>query len=99
MFHPLVPCHLGDMDQAFNAGFEFNEGAIIGETDDFTLNSHIFRIAHIGVKPRILRQLLVAQRDSSVFFAELNYLHLDLVSNIEKLGGMVYPAPGHIRNV
>ena len=33
MLHALGPGHLADVDQAFDALFEFNEGAVVGHAD------------------------------------------------------------------
>jgi hypothetical protein len=33
------PAHLADVDQAFDAGFELHEGAVVHDVDDFALDA------------------------------------------------------------
>ena len=38
MLQALGPSHLRDVHEAFNARFDFDEGAVVGEADHFSAN-------------------------------------------------------------
>ena len=57
----LRPGHFGDMDQPFDPAFQFNEGAVIHQTDDLALNARADRVFLRHFMPRIRGQLLHAE--------------------------------------
>ena len=58
MADPLGPRHLGDMDQALDTLFEFHEGTVVGDRDDFAANLGVDRIFFLDIFPRMRGQLL-----------------------------------------
>ena len=95
----LGPRHLGDVDQALDAGLELDERAVVGERDHLAADALADRVAHRRVAPRIGLDLLQAQRDALGLRVEAQHLHLDLVADLEQLARVVDPAPGHVGDV
>jgi len=99
MLDALVPGHLRYVDQALDAGFELDEGAVVGQAHDLALGADVLGVARVGMEPRIFGQLLEAQGDPSLLAVELDDLDLDLVAHGEQLGRVVDPPPGHVRDM
>ena len=55
------PVHFGYVYQAFDALFDFNERAVVGDVGDFTEQTGILRITAAQTRPRIVAQLFDAQ--------------------------------------
>jgi hypothetical protein len=64
--HVLVgPVHLGDVHQAFNAGLDLDERAVVGDVGDLAEQAGVARVAARHAVPRVVAQLLDAQRRGS----------------------------------
>ncbi len=95
----LGPAHLGDMHQALDALFQLNERAVIGEVHDLAADALGHGILLGDMQPGILGDLLEAKGDALALGVKLEDLHAHFVAHIEHLGGVVDPAPGHVRDV
>src|SRR5262249_12122828 len=80
-------------------GFEFDEGAIVGDIGDATLETRADRIFRLDPLPRVVEQLLHAERDAVGLVIDLDDLDLHLLADIEHLGRMIDPPPGDIGDV
>src|SRR5262249_4721185 len=60
----FAPRHLGDVDQTFDARFQLDKRAVVGEADHLAAHARADRIPILHRRPRILYELLVAQRDA-----------------------------------
>ena len=87
------------MDQPFDARLELDEGAVVGQADDLAADARADRIAIHHVRPRIGDELLVAERDALGRRVVLEHDHVDLVVDLEELGGMPDAAPRHVGDV
>ena len=58
----LGPAHLGDVDQAFDARLQLDEGAVVGDVGDAALELGADRILGLDALPRIGLELLHAER-------------------------------------
>ena len=96
---PLVPGHLGDVNQPLDALLELHEHAVVGHRDDLAPHDRADRVGVAHVGPGILAQLLVAEADPLGVRVELEDADLHLVAHVEHLGGVVDPAPAHVRDV
>ena len=67
----LGPGHLGDVDQAFDALFQFDEDTVIGNGNDLALGVLADGIAVDDGSPRILAQLFDTQGDAVVLLVVL----------------------------
>ena len=99
MLDALAPRHLADVDQPFDARFELDERAVVGQAHDLAAHARADRIAVHHVRPRIGDELLVAERDALGRRVVLEHDHVDLVVDLEQLGGMADAAPRHVGDV
>src|SRR5580704_6504079 len=95
----LGPRHFGNVDQPFDAGLEFDEGAVIGDVGDAALEPRADRIFCLDALPRIVEQLLHAERNAVGLVIDFYNLHLHLLADIEHLGRMIDAPPGDIGDV
>src|SRR4029077_319423 len=95
----LGPRHFGDVDQALDPGLELDEGAVVGDIGDPTLEARADRILGFDALPRIVEQLLHAERDTVGLVVDLDDLDLDLLTDVENLGRMIDASPGDIGDV
>src|SRR4029077_486396 len=95
----LGPRHFRDVDQALDARLELDEGAVVGDVGDAALEPRGNRIFGLDTLPRIVEQLLHAERDAVGFVIDLDDLDLHLLADIEHLGGMIDAPPGDVGDV
>ena len=81
----LAPRHLADVDQPLDAGLELDERAVVGQADDLAGQARADRIALDHVRPRIVHQLLVAERHALGRRVVLQHDDVDLVVDLEEL--------------
>ena len=96
---PLVPGHLGDVDQALDAVFQLDEGAVVGDRDHLAAHDGSDRVLVVGLLPRIGPDLLVAEADPLGLGVELQHLDLDGLADLEHLRGVLDAAVGHVGDV
>jgi len=82
----LGPGHFGHVDQAFNAGFQLNKCAVVGDVGDAARELGADRILGFHAVPRIGLQLLHAERDALGVGVDLDDLDLDGVAHGQDLG-------------
>ena len=99
VLHALGPGHLGDVDEAFDALFELDKGAVVGDGEDAALDLSPDGIALGGVEPGIRRELLEAERDALLVLVELEDLDLDLIADVDEVAGVGEAAPAHVGDV
>src|SRR5882762_7832512 len=98
--HVLVgPVHLRDVHQAFDAFFDFDEAAVIGDVRDLAEEASVRRIAPRDVLPRIRAQLLQPQGHALAFAIELQNPHIDLFADFDDFGRMLDALPSHVGDV
>ena len=95
----LGPRHLGDVDQAFDARLEFDEGAVVGDVGDAALEAHADRILGLDALPGVGLQLLHAERDAVRLVVDLDDLDLHLLADVEHLGRVIDAPPGDVGHV
>ncbi len=95
----LGPAHLGDVDQAFDARLQLDEGAVVGDVGHATGDLHAHRVLDADALPGIRLELLHAERDAVGFLVDADDLHLHRLADLEDLGRVVDAAPGHVRHV
>ena len=81
----LGPAHLGDVDQAFDARLQLDEGAIFGDVGDAAREHAVDRIFGRGAFPRIALELLHAEADALGVAVDADDLHLDRVADVDHL--------------
>src|SRR5882762_117734 len=93
------PRHFRDVDQAFDARFQFDERAVVGDVGDAAGEARIERILRLDALPRIVQQLLHAERNAVGLVVDLDDLDLDGLADAQHFGRVIDPAPGDIGDV
>src|ERR1700685_926611 len=99
MLHALGPSHLADVNQAFNALFQLDERAVVGDADHASTNVRAHGITMLGIKPRVGRELLEAQRDPLLILVIFQNLNLNLIADVHQIFRMCQPPPRHVGDV
>ena len=87
------------MNQAFDAGFELNEGAVGHEAGDLATDLEIDGILLGDFVPRIFRHLFEAEGDAEAFLIDLENDDFDFLVGLQKFGRVTEATPGHIGDV
>src|SRR5690606_12726906 len=85
----------GHVDQAFDAGFDLNERAVVGQIGDLAEQAGTLRIAASQANPWIFAQLLDAQRNAALFLVELAHLGFDFLANLQYFRRVTDATPRH----
>ena len=91
--------HLGDVDETLHAVAEVDEGTEGDELGDGTLDDGADRVLLDEGAPRILGGLLEAEGDALAVEIDVENLNLDLLADLDDLGGMVDMVPGELGDV
>src|SRR5579863_5051957 len=92
----LGPRHFRDVDQALDARLKFDERAVVGDVGDAAGETGVERILRLDALPRIVQQLLHAERDAVGLVVDLDDLDLDGLADGQDLGRVIDPSPGYI---
>src|ERR1700731_1350424 len=95
----LGPRHFRDVDQAFDARLQLDEGAVVGDVGDAAGEARIERVLRLDALPRIVQQLLHAERNAVGFVVDLDALDLDGLADGQDFGRGIDPTPGDIGSV
>src|SRR6478735_2079559 len=98
--HVLVgPVHFGDVHQAFDAGLEFHERAVVGDVGDLAEHAGAVGVAARNAHPRVVAHLLETQRDTVLLGVELEDLGGDFLAGGDDFRRVADTAPGHVGDV
>ena len=89
MVHVLVGNHLADVDEAFDAFGQFNEGAELHQACDLAFNGGTDGETLRDVLPGIAEGLLEAERDAAGFGVHRKNQRLDGLAGLEEIAGFV----------
>src|ERR1700730_4179595 len=92
----LHPRHFRDVHQAFDARLEFDEGTVVGDVRDLSLEAHAGWIFGADPFPRIGLQLLHAERDTLRLMIDLDDLHGHRLADIQDFCRMADATPGDV---
>ena len=93
------PVHFGNVYQAFNAFFDFNEAAVVSQVGYATGQFSTFRVTFSDSNPRIFAQLFQAQRYTGTLAVELQHFNSDFVAHVDDFARMLNAFPGHVSDV
>ena len=96
MAYPPRPRHLRHVHEAFHAGLELDEGAVVGEAHHTPGDLSAHRVALVHRRPRVQGLLLVPEGYPARLPVEVQHHDLDLVPDLEDLRGVADPPPGHV---
>lgn len=95
----LGPAHFGDVDQAFDAGFDFDERAVRHDVDHLAVDLAALRILGDHVVPRVAGLLLEAERNALFFLVDADDDDFEVLADRKNFGRMGDAAPGNIGDV
>ena len=95
----LGPGQFGDMDQPFDAGFEFDERAVGNQVDDPAFDFGADGVLLFDGVPRVGQLLLEAQADALFLAVDVEHDHVDVLADLEDFGGVADAAPAHVGDV
>ena len=95
----LGPAHFGNVDQALDTGFEFDESAVFGYVGDRAVQLGADRILRHHAVPRIAFELLHAERYALGFLVDPDDLHLHGVADVDDLVGVVDALVAHVSDM
>ncbi len=93
------PVHFGNVHQAFNAFFDFNEAAVVGQVGYATGQLGAFRVTFSDSNPRIFAQLFQAEGYTGTLAVELQHFNSDFVANVHDFAWVLNAFPCHISDV
>src|SRR5436189_179142 len=100
MLHPLGPRHVGDVDQAVDAGLDFHERTERREVSHFPLDAHPDGILLRQRHPGVLFRLLHAERDLLLRLVDLQYHGFNRLADRHDLRWVAHVArPAHFGDV
>src|SRR5882724_2544085 len=100
MLHPLGPRHVGDVNQAVDAGLDLHERAERGQVAHLPLDPHADGILLRQRHPGVLFGLLHAERDLLFRLVDLQYDGFDRLADRHDLRGVAHVArPAHLGDV
>src|SRR4051812_43291304 len=96
----LAPRHVGDVDQAVDALFDFDERTELGQVADLAGDRRADRVLLGQLVPRVALDLLQAERDAPRPRIHAQHHRLDGVADVENLRGVLDAlAPRHLADV
>ena len=95
----LGPAHLGDVDQALDAGLQLDEGAVVGDVGDAAGELRADRVLELDALPGVGLELLHAERDALGLAVEADHLDVDGLADVQHLGRVVDAPPGDVGDV
>src|SRR5467141_205243 len=93
------PRHFRNVDQALDARLQFDERTVVGDVGDAAVEARVQRIFRLDALPRIIQQLLHAERDAVGLVVDLDDLDLHGLADGQDFGRVIDPAPGDIGDV
>ena len=95
----LGPGKFGDVDEAFDALFEFHERAVRHEVRDLAFDPLASREAFFDLVPRIVLGLLEAEGDALLLLVDVEHDDVEFLADLEQFARMSEAAPGHVGDV
>ncbi len=95
----LRPAHLADMHQPLDAGFDLDEGAVLGEADHAALHLLADLVLAVDLVPQVGVKLLQAEADPLALLVVVEDLDADLLVELYHFARVRHPAPGEVGDV
>ena len=95
----LRPAHFGNVDQTFDALFQFNERTVVGDVGHATRQLRSDRVFLFDVRPRIGFQLFHTQGNTLGFGVEADNLDFDGLTDGQRFGRVVDAFPSNVGHV
>src|SRR5581483_6969808 len=95
----LGPGKFGDVNEAFDAGFQFHKRAVRHQIDNLALDLGANRILAFNIVPRIGELLLETEADAFLLAIDVEDNHVDVLADAQNVGRMIDAAPAHVGDV
>ena len=95
----LGPAHFGDVDQTFDALFDFHKGTVGHDVDHVTLDNAADSVLGFHIVPRIVALLLQTEGDTFLGVVDIQDHHFDFLTDFQHFVRVGDSAPAHIRDV
>ena len=99
VIHSFHPGHFADVNQAFDARFQFDERPVAHHVDDLTLDLRVDGVLLDHVVPGILFLLFEAKCDFFFFAIDIEDHDLDLLVDADHFRRVPDAFPAHVSNV
>src|SRR6201991_3725580 len=93
------PVHFGDVHQAFDARLDLDEAAVIGDVGDLAEQAAADRVAAGDGDPRVVAELLEAERNAVALAVVLEHADVQLVADVDDFGRVTHALPRHVGDV
>src|SRR3990167_3272820 len=93
------PVHFRHVHQAFDAGFEFDERAVVGNVRDLAEQAGALGVGARNAHPGVVAHLLEAQGHAVLLGVELEDLGGDFLTGRDHFRGVTHAAPCHVGDV
>src|SRR5512139_3669266 len=93
------PVHFGDVHQALDAFLDLDERAVVGQVGDLAEHAGALRIAAGDADPRVVTQLLQAERNAVLLGVVAQDLGFEFLADVHHFGRVLDAAPGHVGDV
>ncbi|ABA50251.1 hypothetical protein BURPS1710b_2994 [Burkholderia pseudomallei 1710b] len=93
------PVHFRHVDEAFDARFHFDERAVVGDVRDLAEQARARRVTARDAFPRIVAQLLDAERHAVLLLVELEDLRGDFLADRQDFARVTHAAPCDVGDV
>ncbi len=87
------------MHQALDARLQLDEAAVVGDVGDLAEQARAGRVAACDLHPRILAELLQAERDAVALAVELQHANFQLVADVDDFARVTHALPRHVGDV
>jgi hypothetical protein len=74
--------------QALDARLQFHERTVFGDVGNLAEQPRALRVTTRDIHPRIIAELLEAERDAVALAVEAQHAHIDLVADVDHFGRM-----------
>src|ERR1700720_3510948 len=95
----LIPAHLRNVNEPFDALLQLHEHAVIHHANDLALYFAASRIFLRGADPGIGHKLLQSQRNPLLLFIKFQNDDVELLIRLDDVGRMLYATPAQIGQV
>ncbi len=93
------PGEFGDVDEAFQAFFQFHKSAVRQKIDNFAFHDGAGGILLVDIQPGVRGHLLDTEGNAFLIVIDADDHNVDLFADFQDLGRMIDAAPAHIGEV
>src|ERR1035441_10572795 len=97
--HALGPGKFGDVDQSFDAGFEFHERAVRHQVDHPAFDFGAHGVLRFDAVPGVGQLLLETEADAFLLLVDVQHHDVDVLADFQDFGRVADAAPAHVGDV